>query len=183
MSTVAAAALFSARSSASRSGVALARSALAPAATASFTTSARASSSSSTTPQGDFPRPPSAPSSSNIPTVRQPKIAQVHTPPHVPSTQAPNYPSKWSEGQNAREHAMRGPRFEQMEMDMQPQPLSAMAMIQKEPVRLSSKRVVSCDGGGGPLGHPKIFINLDKPGPKACTYCGLKYELDTAAHH
>lgn len=24
--------------------------------------------------------------------------------------------------------------------------------------------------GGGPLGHPKIFINLDKPGPKACGY-------------
>jgi hypothetical protein len=25
--------------------------------------------------------------------------------------------------------------------------------------------------GGGPLGHPKIYINLDKPGPHACTYC------------
>ncbi|CAD6884923.1 unnamed protein product [Tilletia controversa] len=182
MSSVAAAALFSARSAASRVGAA-------GVARASFATSARASdqgrsgSSSSTTSQGDFPRPPSAPSSSNVPNVRQPAIAQVHTPPHVPSTQSPNYPTTWSEGQNTREHAMRGPRFEQMEMDMQPQPLSAMAMIQREPVRLSSKRVVSCDGGGGPLGHPKIFINLDKPGPKACTYCGLKYELDTAAHH
>jgi hypothetical protein len=25
--------------------------------------------------------------------------------------------------------------------------------------------------GGGSLGHPKIYINLDKPGPHACTYC------------
>ena len=24
--------------------------------------------------------------------------------------------------------------------------------------------------GGGPLGHPVVFINLDKPGPKACGY-------------
>jgi NADH dehydrogenase (ubiquinone) Fe-S protein 6 len=27
--------------------------------------------------------------------------------------------------------------------------------------------------GGGSLGHPKIYINLDKPGPHACTYCKL----------
>ena len=25
--------------------------------------------------------------------------------------------------------------------------------------------------GGGPLGHPKIYINLDKPGPHPCSYC------------
>jgi hypothetical protein len=24
--------------------------------------------------------------------------------------------------------------------------------------------------GDGPLGHPKVFINLDKPGAKACPY-------------
>jgi len=24
----------------------------------------------------------------------------------------------------------------------------------------STSRVVSCDGGGGPLGHPKVYINL-----------------------
>ncbi|KAK0551088.1 hypothetical protein OC846_000820 [Tilletia horrida] len=136
--------------------------------------------------QGDFARPASAPTSTNLPTAsgeRNTAIAQPHTPETIPSEQAPNYPSTWSANQNARENAMRGPRFEQMEVDFQPQPLSAMAMIQKEPVRLSSKRVVSCDGGGGALGHPKIFINLDKPGPKACTYCGVRYELDHGAHH
>ena len=36
---------------------------------------------------------------------------------------------------------------------------------------------VSCDGGGGPLGHPKVYINLDKPGPQSCPYCGLRYEF------
>ncbi|KAF9270212.1 hypothetical protein L218DRAFT_992856 [Marasmius fiardii PR-910] len=33
--------------------------------------------------------------------------------------------------------------------------------------------------GDGPLGHPKIYINLDKPGPKA--YCGIRFEQ--APHH
>jgi uncharacterized Zn-finger protein len=43
---------------------------------------------------------------------------------------------------------------------------------------------VSCDGGGGALGHPKIFINLDRSGPQACIYCGLRFEMDHShAHH
>jgi hypothetical protein len=42
---------------------------------------------------------------------------------------------------------MKGPRFEQMDMALQPQPLSAMEMIQREPIRLVAARVVGCDGG------------------------------------
>ncbi|XP_070575835.1 NADH dehydrogenase [ubiquinone] iron-sulfur protein 6, mitochondrial-like [Ptychodera flava] len=34
---------------------------------------------------------------------------------------------------------------------------------------------VWCDGGGGALGHPKVYINLDQEGPHACGYCGLRY--------
>lgn len=34
---------------------------------------------------------------------------------------------------------------------------------------------MACDGGGGPLGHPRIFINLDKPQICWCTYCGVPY--------
>lgn len=36
----------------------------------------------------------------------------------------------------------------------------AIDLIEEEPPISSSKRVVSCDGGGGPLGHPKVYINL-----------------------
>ena len=36
----------------------------------------------------------------------------------------------------------------------------AIDLIAKQPPTASSKRVVSCDGGGGPLGHPKVYINL-----------------------
>ena len=57
----------------------------------------------------------------------------------------------------------------------QPQPLAAIDLIHKQPVRWTDQRVVSCDGGGGPLGHPRIFINVDKPQINMCTYCGLPF--------
>lgn len=58
---------------------------------------------------------------------------------------------------------------------MQPRPLAAIELIHKQPVRWTKERVVSCDGGGGPLGHPRIFINVDKPKINWCTYCGLPF--------
>lgn len=60
-------------------------------------------------------------------------------------------------------------------MRKQPRPYSAIELIHKQPVRWTEERVVSCDGGGGPLGHPKIFINLDKPKINWCTYCGIPF--------
>ncbi|PPQ63769.1 hypothetical protein CVT24_004311 [Panaeolus cyanescens] len=84
--------------------------------------------------------------------------------------QAPNYPTTWSTNQRPRPGPGAGPRFEQTAMDLQPNPLSAMEMIAQEPIRLVQGRKASCDGGGGPLGHPKIYINLDQPGPRACGY-------------
>lgn len=59
--------------------------------------------------------------------------------------------------------------------DGQPQPLSAIEMIHKEPVRWTHDRIVACDGGGGPAGHPRIFINTDKPEIATCNYCGVPY--------
>lgn len=35
--------------------------------------------------------------------------------------------------------------------------------------------MVACDGGGGPAGHPRIFINTDKPEIAVCGYCGLPF--------
>ncbi len=57
----------------------------------------------------------------------------------------------------------------------QPQPYAAIDLIHKQPVRWMKENKVSCDGGGGALGHPKIFINLDKPQICWCTYCGLPF--------
>lgn len=32
-----------------------------------------------------------------------------------------------------------------------------------------------CNGGGGALGHPKVYINLDKPEIAVCGYCGKRF--------
>lgn len=36
----------------------------------------------------------------------------------------------------------------------------AIKLVAEEPVTDVGARVVSCDGGGGALGHPKVYINL-----------------------
>ncbi|KAH8732124.1 NADH-ubiquinone oxidoreductase [Phaeosphaeriaceae sp. PMI808] len=94
--------------------------------------------------------------------------------------QAPNYNGIWSRSQQPREVAMSGPRFEQTIMEDQPRPYAAIELIHKQPVRWTHDRIVSCDGGGGPLGHPRIFINVDKPKINWCTYCGVPFAHE---HH
>ena len=58
---------------------------------------------------------------------------------------------------------------------VQPRPMAAIDLIHKQPVRWTEKKVVSCDGGGGPLGHPRVFINTDKPSIIPCGYCGVPF--------
>ncbi|KAI4722978.1 hypothetical protein E4T48_00762 [Aureobasidium sp. EXF-10727] len=93
--------------------------------------------------------------------------------------QAPNRAAVWSRSQQPREKAMVGPRFEQMIMYDQPRPMAAIELIHKQPVNWVKERTVKCDGGGGPLGHPRIFINVDRPQICWCTYCGLPYAKES----
>lgn len=118
---------------------------------------------------------------------------------------------RWSPSQQPRQAAYDGARFEQTALEYQPRPLNAMEMIAKVPVIMVAGRKAVCDGGasappprladppstnrrltlcvsvdtpvpgGGALGHPKVYINLDQPGPRSCGYCGLRFEQD--AHH
>ena len=37
---------------------------------------------------------------------------------------------------------------------------------------------VGCDGGGDPLGHPKVYLNLAAKGEIDCPYCGRRYVLN-----
>ncbi|ETS80018.1 hypothetical protein PFICI_07547 [Pestalotiopsis fici W106-1] len=97
--------------------------------------------------------------------------------------QAPNRTGIWSRSQKPRAQAMSGPRFEQTDFDLQPQPRAAIELIHKQPVRWTHDKVVACDGGGGPAGHPRIFINTDKPEIAACTYCGLPYANEHHREH
>jgi uncharacterized Zn-finger protein len=37
---------------------------------------------------------------------------------------------------------------------------------------------VACDGGGGPLGHPKVYLHIDQDkGRITCPYCSRSYVL------
>ncbi len=35
---------------------------------------------------------------------------------------------------------------------------------------------VSCNGGGGALGHPQIWLTFGKDGTVVCPYCSKKFE-------
>ncbi|KAM6376523.1 NADH dehydrogenase [ubiquinone] iron-sulfur protein 6, mitochondrial isoform 2-T2 [Alca torda] len=53
----------------------------------------------------------------------------------------------------------------------------AIDLIAEQPVSAVESRVISCDGGGGALGHPKVYINLDKDTKTGtCGYCGLQFK-------
>jgi uncharacterized Zn-finger protein len=42
--------------------------------------------------------------------------------------------------------------------------------------------VVRCDGGGGALGHPAVYLNLGSAGRVECPYCDRLYVLKEGAH-
>ncbi|XP_013916657.1 PREDICTED: NADH dehydrogenase [ubiquinone] iron-sulfur protein 6, mitochondrial [Thamnophis sirtalis] len=53
----------------------------------------------------------------------------------------------------------------------------AIDLIAEQPVSEVETRVVWCDGGRGALGHPKVYINLDKDTKTGtCGYCGLQFK-------
>ena len=52
----------------------------------------------------------------------------------------------------------------------------AIDLIAEDPVVVCTERVVFSDGGGA-LGHPKVYINLDAPGYHICGYSGRKFVL------
>ncbi|KAF8640556.1 hypothetical protein AX17_000218 [Amanita inopinata Kibby_2008] len=95
--------------------------------------------------------------------------------------QAPNHAVTWSTSQRPRPTTGEDPRFEQTAMELQPNPLSAMELVAREPIRLVQGRRAVCDGGGGPLGHPKIYINLDQPGPHPCGYVSFLIAVEPAS--
>lgn len=43
---------------------------------------------------------------------------------------------------------------------------------------------VTCDGGNGALGHPRVFLHIDRAvGSITCGYCSRHYILDGTGHH
>jgi len=44
-----------------------------------------------------------------------------------------------------------------------------------------TKTRIACDGGPGPSGHPKVYLNLTKEGHIDCPYCGKRFVLKEGA--
>ncbi|WAQ97308.1 NDUS6-like protein [Mya arenaria] len=53
-------------------------------------------------------------------------------------------------------------------------PNFAIDLIAEDPVVVCKRRNVSSNSGGA-LGHPRVFINLDKPEVSVCGYSGRKF--------
>jgi len=61
---------------------------------------------------------------------------------------------------------------------------SKMPVEVPETVEVSSSRV-ACDGGGGALGHPKVFLEMGDESFVECPYCDKRFVLKAGAggHH
>ncbi len=40
---------------------------------------------------------------------------------------------------------------------------------------------VSCDGDGGPLGHPRVYLEIGDDGETVCPYCSATFKLAEGA--
>jgi uncharacterized Zn-finger protein len=40
---------------------------------------------------------------------------------------------------------------------------------------------VRCDGGGGPLGHPSVYLKIGAVGDVVCPYCSRHFLLEEGA--
>lgn len=47
----------------------------------------------------------------------------------------------------------------------------------QEDIILITEHRISCDGGGGALGHPKVFLDVGSDGEVICGYCGRRFVL------
>ena len=39
----------------------------------------------------------------------------------------------------------------------------------------TDQMVAACNGGGGPLGHPRVYLNLAPAGQVECPYCSRRF--------
>lgn len=94
--------------------------------------------------------------------------------------QAPNRAATWAPSQRPVKDAMQGPRFDGKDLSTQPRPQAAIELIAQQPVQFVHDTKAVCDGNiggrrGGVQGHPKIYIDVDKPGAHGCQYCGTRF--------
>lgn len=59
-------------------------------------------------------------------------------------------------------------------------PSVARAMEPFEVIEVDN-RTVACDGGDGPLGHPRVYLQIGPSGSIECPYCSRRYVLKPGA--
>ncbi len=57
-----------------------------------------------------------------------------------------------------------------------------MAVEAPEIIETDSTRV-ACDGGGGALGHPRVFLEMGDENAVECPYCDRHFVLKSGATH
>ena len=45
-----------------------------------------------------------------------------------------------------------------------------------------NERRVRCEGGGGVLGHPAIYLEIGNSGSAVCPYCSQKFVFNSSTH-
>lgn len=56
----------------------------------------------------------------------------------------------------------------------------AAAQSSPETIIVDDHRV-ACDGGGGALGHPRVFLEMGDDDHVDCPYCGRRFQLSKKA--
>ena len=46
--------------------------------------------------------------------------------------------------------------------------------VRTETIKVDNKDI-ACDGGGGQLGHPRVYLAIDDDRRAACPYCGQTF--------
>ena len=49
--------------------------------------------------------------------------------------------------------------------------------VEAEQIVITEQSSVSCDGGGVPLGHPRVYLQIGDKGDIVCPYCSCTYKL------
>lgn len=57
-----------------------------------------------------------------------------------------------------------------------------MSIEAPEVIEVETKRV-ACDGGGGALGHPRVYLEMGKNDYVECPYCDRKFVLKPGSGH
>ena len=56
-----------------------------------------------------------------------------------------------------------------------------MSQLQSEDVVIVQSRRVMCEGSGGALGHPKVWLDMGQETSVRCKYCDRIFKLDPSA--